>query len=102
MALDNAHSTDFRDLRRCVRNGTAPSPCAAIPGAVGKSLAGLSPPKKPHKRRRSAEAEGLLPSKDTSERKPAADARITVLFGLDSSILSDAGKGQALFFRRKP
>ena len=39
-----------------------------------------------------------LPSKDTSERKPAADARITVLFGLDNSILSDAEKARLSSF----
>ena len=37
-------------------------------------------------------------SKDASDRKHAADARITVLFGLDSSVLSDAEKARLSSF----
>jgi outer membrane protein OmpA-like peptidoglycan-associated protein len=36
--------------------------------------------------------------KDTSDREHAADARITVLFGLDSSVLSDAEKARLSSF----
>jgi outer membrane protein OmpA-like peptidoglycan-associated protein len=38
------------------------------------------------------------PNKDASDREHAADARITVLFGLDSSALSDAEKAKLSSF----
>ena len=42
------------------------------------------------------------PNKDASDREHAADARITVLFGLDSSALSDAEKARLSSLRQKP
>jgi len=43
-------------------------------------------------------SEGTFPKKDTSEREPAAEARITVLFGLDSSALTEPEKARLSSF----
>ncbi len=42
--------------------------------------------------------EGTSPKKDASEREPAADARIAVLFGFDNFALSDAEKDRLFSF----
>ena len=43
-------------------------------------------------------SKGASPKKDASEREPAAEARITVLFGLDSSVLTDPEKARLSSF----
>jgi len=43
-------------------------------------------------------SKGASPKKDASEREPAAEARITILFGLDSSVLTEPEKARLSSF----
>ena len=80
-----------------MRSGAASCAGAAISGAFDKSLAGHRCQEKPRKSSGWGSRD-TPPNKDASDREHAADARITVLFGLDSSALSDAEKARLSSF----
>jgi outer membrane protein OmpA-like peptidoglycan-associated protein len=93
---DDAHRRAFVI---CDDACTAESPLAAAPRfpalsvRVSRDVAKENPQKLPDSGR-----EGTSPKKDASEREPAAEARMTVLFGLDSSVLTDPEKARLSSF----
>jgi outer membrane protein OmpA-like peptidoglycan-associated protein len=95
-ARDGAHVQTFVI---CDDACTAESPLAAAPRfpalsvRVSRDIAKENAQKGPV-----SGSEGTSPKKDASEREPAAEERITVLFGLDGSALTEPEKARLSSF----
>ncbi len=96
-ARDSAHVQTFVICDDACIAGPSLAPAPRFPALsvrVSRDVAKENAQKEPD-----SGSKGASPKKDASEREPAAEARITVLFGLDNSVLTDAGKSQAVVFR---
>ena len=89
-ARDSAHVQTFVICDDACTAGPSLAPAPRFPALsvrVSRDVAKENAQKEPD-----SGSKGASPKKDASEREPAADARITVLFGLDSSALTSLKK----------
>ena len=96
-ARDSAHVQTFVI---CDDSCTVESPLAPMPRfpALSVRVSQSVPGKGNAQKAPVSGSEETSPKKDASEREPTAEARITVLFGLDNSAVSDAEKARLSSF----
>ena len=98
MARDNARRQTFVICDDACAAAPPLAPAPRFPALSIRVSQDVASQEKPHKRLRMAEAERRLQVRTRATSEHAADARITVLFGLDSSALSDAEKARLSSF----
>ena len=96
MAWDNAHRQTFVICDDACAVGPSLAPAPRFPTLSVRVSRDV--PKENAQKEPDSGSKGTSPKKDASEREPDAEARITVLFGLDSSVLSDAEKARLSSF----
>ncbi len=97
MAWDNAHRQTFVICDDACVAVSPLAPAPRFPALSIKVSQDIATKKSPEKAP-DAGGKETSPSKDASDREHAADVRITILFGLDSSILSDAERSRLSSF----
>lgn len=97
MAWDNAHRQTFVICDDACAAGPPLAPAPRFPALSIKVSQDIATKKSPEKAPDGGSRD-TPPSKDANKEKHAADARITVLFGLDSSALSDAERARLSSF----